>query len=159
MSNIEIVRVNKKNYASFLEMIHFRITGKSYKEKSDRDIVSENIDFSYILENESFYVYSAIVDNKMAGYLSAGVIPKADKRVGTMFIDEVWTHPNFRGRGVAKALVNKIMTISEKLDLWEARLTVDIDNDAARHIYRNAGFVEKECIFGRAKLNEPKFKK
>ncbi|SRR6056297_1927973 len=159
MSNIKVVKINKENYGKFLEMIHYRITGKAYQEESKRDIVRENIDYAYILENENFYVYSALINNQMVGYLAAAIIPKADKRVGTMFIDEVWTHPGHRGKGVAKALVNKIMEVSNELNIWEARLTVDIDNEAARHIYTNAGFVEKECIFGRVKLNGPKLKK
>ena len=154
MSNIEIVRITNRNYKKFLEMIHFRITGEEYSKDCKRDVVKENIDYKFVLENESFFVYSAVIDKKMVGYLSASIIPKADKRVGTMFIDEVWTKPSFRGLGVAKALVEKIMEVSKDLNLWEARLTVDIDNDAARHIYRSNGFVEKECIFGRAKLDE-----
>ncbi len=154
MNNIEVIRITEKNYDDFLKMVHFRITKEEYSKDSKRDVVLENIEYFHILENDSFYVYSAIIDNKMVGYLCAGVIPKADKRIGTMFIDEVWTKPSFRGLGVAKALVKKIMSISKQLNLWEARLTVDLDNDAARHIYRSNGFVEKECIFGRAKLDE-----
>ena len=75
MSSIKILRINKENYAKFLEMIHYRITGLAYGEESKRDIVSENIDYAYILENDNFYVYSALIDNKMVGYLAAGIIP------------------------------------------------------------------------------------
>ena len=152
--SIEIVRINKTNYRDFLKMIHYRVTGELYDERNERNLVSENIDYGYVLDNKDFYLLAAKVDGIMAAYLAGSIIPKADKRIGTMFIDEVYTADTHRGLGLAKKLVEKIIKISKERGLWEARLTVDIDNDIARHIYRSNGFSEKECIFGRVKLND-----
>ncbi len=150
----DVVRVNRDNYKEFLKMIHLRVTGDRYCKEATRDLVKENISYANILDNKSFYVYALKVNDEMVAYIAASVIPKADKRKGTMFIDEVWTYKESRGLGLAKELVNKVMTKAKELDLWEVRLTVDLDNDVARHIYRNFGFKEKECIFGRVKVSD-----
>lgn len=146
--SIEIVKVTTSNYPEYLNMIKWRITGK----RASLTYTKEELQYGKCLDTDYFWVYAAKIEGEMVGYLQASLIPKPDARIGTLFVDEVWTQDSFRGRGVAKALINKILEVGKEQNLWEVRLTVDIDNPAARKVYTGAGFVEKECIFGRVKI-------
>lgn len=156
MSRIKIERVTMKNYQEYLDMIKWRIHGKRAsqlrQEGELEPYTNEDITYGNCLEKEYFWVFAAKIDGEMVGYLQASLIPKPDKRKGTIFVDEVWTQESFRGLGVAKALIERIKEVGMELDIWELRLTVDIDNPAARKVYTGAGMSEKECIFSRMRF-------
>jgi len=158
MSNIKIEQVTMENYAEFLDMITWRVKGKRASELRElgelEPYTQDDLSYGKCLETDYFWVFAAKIDGEMVGYLNASLIPKPDRRKGTIFVDEVWTQDSFRGRGVAKALIRRIIELGKELDMWEFRLTVDIDNPAARKVYKGAGLKEKECIFGRMSLRE-----
>ncbi len=155
MSNIEIIRITSHIYPEFLDMINWRIKGKRASElRATGELLpytQEQLQYVKCLDSNYFWVFAAKINGEMVGYLNASLIPKPDSRIGTLFVDEVWTQELYRGRGVAKALIKKIIEVGREINIWEVRLTVDIDNPAARKVYTGAGFIEKECIFGRMK--------
>lgn len=154
--SIEIVRVTTRNYPEYLDMINWRVSGERaslLRQRGElKPYTKQELDYGGCLDTDYFWVYAGKISGEMVGYLQASLIPKPDKRIGTLFVDEVWTQESFRGQGVAKALVNKILKIGKEQNLWEVRLTVDIDNPAARRVYTSAGFIEKQCIFGRVRI-------
>ena len=82
-----------------------------------------------------------------AGYILAVRIPKADARAGFLFVDEVYTLPACRRRGVARALLERAQALAGELGLAGVRLLVRGENVGARALYRACGFDEKDTIF------------
>lgn len=86
-------------------------------------------------------------DSAPAGYLLAVRIPKADPRVGFLFVDEVYVRPDYRRQGVARALLERVQALAGELGLAGVRLLVREGNETARALYRSSGFAEHETIF------------
>ncbi len=91
---------------------------------------------------EGFWVLLACVDGEPAGFAHVCRIPKPDARRGFLFVDELFVHPVHRRKGVAMALLSRVVEMSAELGLAGARLLVRPENAAARALYHKAGFQE-----------------
>ncbi|MBI1885167.1 MAG: GNAT family N-acetyltransferase [Chloroflexi bacterium] len=60
---------------------------------------------------------------------------------GVPLLAYVYTHPEFRGRGLVTGLVQRALTALRHRGYAKARLRVTIGNAAAEHVYRKLGFV------------------
>lgn len=98
------------------------------------------------LAGDEFWVLLARVDGEPAGFAHVCRIPKADARRGFLFVDELFVHPMYRRKGVATALLNRVMEMSAELGLAGVRLLVRPENAAARALYRKAGYEEHPSI-------------
>jgi ribosomal protein S18 acetylase RimI-like enzyme len=88
----------------------------------------------------------ARVGGEAAGYLQCAVLPKADARVGYLFVDELYVLPSYRRRGVARALLERVQLLAAGRGLAGVRLLVRGENAAARQLYRALGFAEHPSI-------------
>lgn len=147
---IEIMKIGPDDYLALSELLEWRRSGReevetvSYQAEHLRQFMQRY----QVLESDTFFIYAAKINDKLVGYINAILIPKPDPRRGIMYVDELWTAPPYRGLGVAGALLETVIGLAERLELWRVRLYVDIDNDSARACYRKAGFAEKgECLF------------
>lgn len=59
-----------------------------------------------------------------------------------LWINEVGVAPPFHRRGVAKAIVARLLALAKQLGCVEAWVLTDEDNTAARALYRSAGGTE-----------------
>jgi len=94
------------------------------------------------LASDAFWVVLAHVGGEPAGLAHACRIPKVDERTGFLYVDEVYVAPAHRRKGVGVALLRRVKQLSEELGLAGVRLLVRPENDAARALYRRAGFQE-----------------
>ncbi|MTI66340.1 MAG: GNAT family N-acetyltransferase [Firmicutes bacterium] len=146
--NITIERINKKNYHKFNDMVYWRINGveKSAKEKEEnkktifKEVYKE-------LEHEGFYVYAAKYNEKFIGWISLMYIPKIGKwHKGVIYVDELWTAPNFRRKGVGYKLMNKAKELEEELGAVTTRLYTD--NIIAQKLYEKCGLeITNDAVF------------
>lgn len=138
---VEIIKVTKQNYELLAYCINWRSTGIEPDGRQKYEITFENdvIDLFDLIDKNLMHLYIASCNNQPVGYISASVIPKPDKRIGTMFIDELWVTDTFRGEGIGRALTKKITDISEKMGLWRSRLYVSGSNDSGIHCYESVG--------------------
>lgn len=151
MSNIVdfvIKRINKENYNKYNDMVAWRINGVERTEEEKKR--SKNTIFEDVyneLEHEGFYVYAAEVEGRYIGWISLMYIPKIGKwHKGTLFVDELWTAPEFRKNGVAYGLMNKALELQRELGAMALRLYTN--NMPARKLYEKCGLVvEGEAVF------------
>ena len=61
-----------------------------------------------------------------------------------MYIHDVVIHSNFRGKGLGKALLERIIEESEIRGYCKLTLEVREDNTSAMALYKNLGFIECE---------------
>ncbi len=99
------------------------------------------------LRSENYRLLVAYVNQEAAGYALCVRVPKADERIGFLFVDELFVLPPFRRQGVASALLKRVQSLAVEMGLAGVRLLVRTGNEAARELYRRAGFRQSETIF------------
>ncbi|HHY24515.1 MAG TPA: GNAT family N-acetyltransferase [Clostridiaceae bacterium] len=57
-----------------------------------------------------------------------------------MAIDELWTAPEFRRKGIAKALMQKAFELQKEMGAVKLRLYTQDDNTTSQSLYRRFGF-------------------
>lgn len=100
-----------------------------------------------LLNRDACFLLLGRMAAEPAGYLLAVRLPKADERVGFLFVDELYVLPAFRRRGVARALLERVQALAVELGLAGVRLLARPENAPARRLYRQCGFVEQESLF------------
>ncbi len=79
------------------------------------------------------------VDGEVAGM---GAVRKLGGNRGV--INLMYNRPGFRGRGYGKQMLDKLMEAGRELGVSVFQLVTPTFSHAAHHIYRSAGFVERE---------------
>ena len=92
---------------------------------------------------DDFDVFLCVRDGRLVGY--------ADLSKGAELVEimDIWILPEYRNQGIGALLLRKaIVSVSGKRLI----LTVDVDNDAANHLYEKLGFREiawNNCVTAR----------
>lgn len=138
--NYIIERITTENYNRFEDMVHWRVN--SAERTPVCTPVPETVKKE--LENKDFYVYAVEVDNRFVGWISLTYIPKIGiwGGHGHIFVDELWVQPDYRGRGLAKALMKKADKLKEKYNSTGIRLYVNVNNPTAKGLYEKCGYTE-----------------
>jgi ribosomal protein S18 acetylase RimI-like enzyme len=101
--------------------------------------------FDY-LDSDSFWIFAAEADHRYVGYAAAARIPKADARVGFLYIDELYVLADYRNRGHATRIMETAMSHAKSLRLGGIRLLVDHANPTARRLYERLGLAERNQV-------------
>jgi ribosomal protein S18 acetylase RimI-like enzyme len=141
--NFTIKQITKKNYHMFADMVDWRMNGveltKEEKEANKKKTFTEEYKE---LEHPGFYSYAALYDGRFIGWISLMYTPKiggARWKKGVIYVDELWTAPEFRGRGVATKLFQKAYDCQKETGAVEVRLYVGTDNVMAQELYKKCG--------------------
>jgi len=100
--------------------------------------------------NESGRALFYCVDGGIVGCAQLVIYPGLANWMPT--IETVAVDPAFRRRGIARALVTKLIDYGKERKLWRIALLTEIDNAEARGLYKSLGFQEVELIRGRLPL-------
>ncbi|WP_432662979.1 GNAT family N-acetyltransferase [Wukongibacter baidiensis] len=146
MSNtidITIERIYEYNYHKFNDMVSWRINGveRSSTEKEQ----SPNTAFKEAcgeLSHQGFYVFAAEYKGRFIGWITLMYTPKIGAwEKGVIYVDELWTAPEFRRRGVARKLMEKAFEIQSEIGAVKVRLYTS--NIAAQKLYEKCGLLAK----------------
>lgn len=138
--NFKIEKIVENNYFLFDDMVFWRENG--FEREPLQAPVSEQIKKE--LANPNLYIYAIMVDNRYVGWISLVYIPKVGrwKGHGHIYVDELWVEPSFRGRGFAKALMQKADELKTELEATGIRLYVNVNNPVASKLYETCGYLE-----------------
>ncbi|MTI49130.1 GNAT family N-acetyltransferase [Sporosalibacterium faouarense] len=145
---ITIERINKNNYHEFNDMVYWRINEVERTTEEKRASKNECFEDVYKeLDHQGFYVYAAKYQDKYIAWISLMYIPKIGKwHKGMIYIDELWTAPEFRRKGVAYELMKKAFELQSKTDAISVRLYTH--NPVAQKLYEKCGLeVIGEAVF------------
>ena len=134
-------KIDVTNYTLFNDMVFWRENG--FERAPSQTPVSDQMEKQ--LSNPNLYVYAVKVENRYVGWISLVYIPKIGSRWqghGHVYVDELWVEPSFRGRGYAKALMQKAEELKADLQATGIRLYVNVNNPAARKLYEDCGYWE-----------------
>ncbi len=136
-----IEKIDTTNYPLFDDMVFWRETGA--ERAPSQTPVSEQMKKE--LSNPNLYLYAVKMAGRYVGWISLVYIPKAGSRWhghGHVYIDELWVEPGFRGRGLAKALMQKADDLKDELAATGIRLYVNVNNPTAKKLYERCGYQE-----------------
>lgn len=140
MDKLKVFRLNEGDR----DIMNQLIATRNLEETGDKGRMSDNLG---PLITDSLYVFAGEYDGEYAGWLSACVIPKANDKLGTLYIDELWVKEELRRHGIAKAMMDAAIAVAKERNLWKIRL-VAADNVAAKKFYENAGFSLYPTLYG-----------
>ena len=91
------------------------------------------------LSDDRHHLAVAIDGDRVVGFVSAVHYAHPDKRYPEMWINEVQVAPTHRRRGVAKAMLTRILQHARDLKCTEAWVLTDRDNAPATSLYSTLG--------------------
>lgn len=95
-------------------------------------------------------VLFAIIDAKAVGLATCFVNFSTFKVKPYLYIHDIVVLNEYRGKGIGKGLMQKLIEISRERKYCKVTLEVREDNVAAQTLYKNLGLtnVSRKCIFG-----------
>ena len=81
------------------------------------------------------------LDGKVAGYSLLAKTFSQEAGGLTVWIDEIYVLPEYRGRGIGSAFLEHLISLRGK-ELRRLRLEVEEENEGAIRLYRSLGFKE-----------------
>jgi len=72
----------------------------------------------------------------------------AARENGKLHLLNFAVHPSYRGKGLGKLLLDRIIKLAEKRGLKEVYLEVESDNEIAKALYKKMGFKEVKVLKG-----------
>ncbi len=90
-------------------------------------------------------MFMAFADELAVGMTSATMLRHPDK-TPQLFINKVATRPEYRARGIAKALCRRIIMTARSIGCQSVWLGTDAGNTEARALYRSLGGKETETL-------------
>jgi ribosomal-protein-alanine N-acetyltransferase len=94
------------------------------EEAFEEEIVQEEVGLGLVAEDEGLIV----------GFLTGMVV------VDEFHLHNIAVHPDFRGRGIGRELLESIQSWCEDNDMRRILLEVREDNEIARHLYLSIGY-------------------
>ena len=89
--------------------------------------------------HEKTVIFLADVEGTAAAKVEL-MLPPAESISPTGYVKRVIVHPDFRGRGLSKYLLNHVIDFAASLNLKEIDLHVWDQNQPAIHLYESLGF-------------------
>ncbi|WMM23909.1 GNAT family N-acetyltransferase [Tissierella sp. MB52-C2] len=146
--DITIERITKSNYHMFDDMVYWRTNGfeRTEDEKDKNKDITFRDAFSE-LDYQGFYVFAALYEGRFVGWIMLIYIPKIGKwNRGIIFVEELWTAPEFRRKGIAMKLMEKAFEVQNETGAIKVRLYTD--NMPAQKLYEKCGLrVTNEAVF------------
>ena len=91
------------------------------------------------LNDPRHHLVAAIDRGVIVGFASAVHCVHPDKRSPEMWINEVGVARSHRGRGVARAILHRLLKFARAIGCVEAWILTDRTNEAALRLYESSG--------------------
>jgi ribosomal protein S18 acetylase RimI-like enzyme len=98
------------------------------------------------LSSDSAWFLLALSRGEPVGYAAFVRIPKLDRRVGFLYLDELHVLSGYRRCGVGTALMQRGVALGRDLGLAGIRLLTRSKNVVAQRFYGHLGFSKSESI-------------
>lgn len=92
------------------------------------------------------HIFLAEQDGQVVGMLSFSIRPNLYHAESCCMVDEVVVAEKARGKGVGKALVQRLLLHAKEAGCAEASLSVMPGNTRAREFYRSLGFADEAIL-------------
>lgn len=144
IQSIEIVLADQGHLAA-LEALALSIAAEDHPEASEVAMdapegLRRSLSHFDVLDSDCAWILVALLEDQPVGIVVLSRIPKLDRRLGFLYLDELHVLPQYRRRGIGKALLTESIALTSTLGLAGLRLLARIDNEPARRLYESMGF-------------------
>ena len=94
---------------------------------------------SSLLERGDFIPLVAVTDGRVVGGLAAYVLTKFEQERTEVYIYDLAVDENYRRRGIATGLINKLREIAREKGAWVIYVQADHGDDPAIKLYESLG--------------------
>lgn len=102
---------------------------------------------SSLLERDDFIPLVAVIDGKVVGGLAAYVLTKFEQERSEIYIYDLAVAANYRRRGIATGLINKLREIAREKGAWVIYVQADHGDESAIRLYESLGTREDVLHF------------
>jgi len=106
------------------------------------------------LSSDSVWFLIAYRQGTPAGLAVLTRVPKLDRRIGFLYLDELHVLAEHRRRGLGTALLHASLDLARQSGLVGVRLLTRPDNHAAQALYESVGFRGHESILYQRRVDE-----
>jgi len=142
------INIRKGHLGDLCTIVDFMIA--MAKETEDLELKAEVLrpGIKAAIEDEKKGIYYiAEIDGKIAGSLMTTFEWSDWRNAWVLWVQSVYTHPDFRGKGVYKALYNNLVSKVKKGEYAGIRLYVDKSNTKAQKVYQALGMNDNHYHF------------
>ncbi|MES3031915.1 MAG: GNAT family N-acetyltransferase [Patescibacteria group bacterium] len=128
----------------------FRTDPTAFGESYEREEKKSEAEMRKQLSDPNYRAYVAKIDNKTAS-LAVYMLFVPQHVEHCAMISSVFTDPEFRRSGLGEKLLRKVLDdLHQNPKITRVRLSVRVDNEAAKKMYEKLGFVQ--CGIGRKEV-------
>jgi len=118
---------------------NYQIDAVSIVGQTVPEYVDEHLEDLTSLKTPDGIIYLLVVEGDIAGM---GALRKLSDEIGE--IKRMYIRPLYRGRGYGKQMLNRLLEAGRGFGCSSFRLETAKFMTVAQHIYRSAGFIERE---------------
>jgi GNAT superfamily N-acetyltransferase len=139
--NIHYAPAEEKDIGLLLDMMSrfYAIDGYHFDSTISRSNVS-----AFIANEQLGRIWLIVIDSEMAGYLILTFCFSFEFKGKTAFVDELFLHETYRGKGIGGQVLDFVDQQSQELQLKALHLEVERHNDKGKRLYIKKGFKEHE---------------
>lgn len=123
---------------------HVKLRPDMYKTKNNDSLLTEKY-YNELIRNQQIFV-AENADGLVVGYIICVQRYRETeylKGYKTLFVDSLAVAEEFRGCGIARALMEWIIEYAKEMKNEKIELQVNAKNNIARILYKDIGFTEK----------------
>lgn len=147
-----IIEIPKKEDLTDIDRIAIQVHDCHVKWRPDifehTDSIFSKEEFCNIINNKEMFI--AKIDKKIIGYVllssrkwkKNGYIERNELNIDAIGVDE-----NYRNQGIGTKLIEYVKKYAKEKGYTDLRLTVNEENENARHLYEKMGFAVKNITY------------
>jgi len=126
-------------FEDVFEMHNFKMPEEKYLRK--------------LLSKENFFVFVALLENKVIGGLTAYTLDQYYSTKPLVYIFDLAVNREFQRQGIGKNLISKINTYCKEAGVEEVFVQADLVDDYALDFYRSTGGIPEDVVHFTYPLN------
>ena len=116
------------------------VFGRVFEEpETYQGAIPSDVYLESLLGSDTFIPLAAVADGKVVGGLAAYVLKKFEQERSEIYIYDLAVDENYRRRGVATGLINRLREIARELGSWVIFVQADPGDDPAIKLYESLG--------------------
>ncbi len=143
-----------------LELLVARIEAEDHPDDPEAGArapreMAESLSRYDALSSDSVWLLLAYRRGRPAGLAILTRVPKLDRRVGFLYLDELHVLAEHRCRGIGRALMRSAVDLAREQGLAGIRLLSRPDNRPARALYESLGCRASETLLYQLRVERP----
>ncbi len=148
---VEIKKLNSQDLDTFIELI--RVFEEVFEMKNF--ILPDVKHLQQLLAKDSFFVFVALVNNKVVGGLTTYTLQQYYSILPLVYIYDLAVLTNYQRQGIGKMLIASLNVYCKEIGVQEVFVQADEVDDYALEFYRAIGGTPEKVVHFTYPLNTP----